>query len=107
MCKPNGKLCYECRKPLEASTRPERVFCSRPCKDKHINRRKLRGAELYDLLMNIRFDRVAAKDAGLWALLCRMASEWNAEDKRAGAKSFAPVRDCKERTVRYGVRGRH
>lgn len=119
MCKTEGQLCHECNQPMGASTRDERRFCSVRCKDRSNNRRKNRGAELYDLFMNIRFNREAAKEAGLWAVMCRMASEWNAEDKgnlhkpnvaeedrRAPVKSFAPVQICKERSISYGVRGR-
>lgn len=98
--------CQECDASMEPSHRPERVFCSRKCKNDHVNRRKLRGAELYDLFMNIRFDREGSKDAGLWAVMCRMASEWREQDRKEGVKSFAPVPVVKERTVRYGVRGR-
>lgn len=98
--------CQECDATMEPTFRAERVFCSRSCKDTHINRRKLRGAELYDLFMNIRFDREGSKGAGFWAVMCRMASEWREEDRRTGRKSFAPVSVVKERTVRYGVRGR-
>ena len=41
-----------------------------------------RGAELYDLVMAMRFDREAARNAGAWSLLCKIASEFRRIDHR-------------------------
>jgi hypothetical protein len=54
------------------------------------NRRRDRGAELYDLVMAMRFDREHAKDEGLWSHICALASAYNTADKhkRPGRKSY-------------------
>jgi len=78
--------CLECAKPKQ-----ERGdFCSTRCRQKFNNRRKLRGAELYDLYMALRFEREAAKDLGVFQLINRMASNFRQEDKdeRAGRRSW-------------------
>lgn len=61
-----------------------------------------RGADLYDCFMAMRYDREAAKDRGLWALMCRMAQAWNDEDQAVGRKRtyFSPKQTA-ERNVRF------
>lgn len=114
-------LCLECNGPVSKPRDQEKFFCSDACRHRHKNRRKLRGAELYDLFMTMRFDRAAAKEHQVWAVMCRMASQWNEEDKAAfttaedlaagiqkpGRKSFVPVRKAMERAIAYrGTRHR-
>jgi hypothetical protein len=83
------------------------MFCCAAHKDRYNNRRKNRGAEIYDLMMAMRFDRKAAADAGAWAIMCRMASEWKAEDDAAGVRSFQPVAEVLMRHPQYrGIKGR-
>lgn len=50
----------------------------------------MRGAELYDVYMVIRFDRPRAKLLGLWTILSRLASTAREEDRRqrAGRRSW-------------------
>lgn len=43
----------------------------------------LRGADLYDGFMAMRYRRGLAQQIGLYALLCKLASAWNDEDKKA------------------------
>jgi len=102
--------CFECGTTFQADLEQEQCFCTGKCKDRWNNRRRLRGAELYDLFMNMRFDRAAAKEAGVWSVMCRMASQWRHEDdnafnigktKRPGRKSFSPIRRVLQRNVRY------
>lgn len=102
----NGTLtCLECGKPVGPSMRYDKVFCCTACGTRWNNRRKNRGAEIYDLFMAMRFDRKNAK--GVWAIMCRMASNWNEEDKAAGRKSFVPVRKAVQRSLPHvGIRGR-
>jgi len=59
------------------------------------NRRKARGAELYDLFMVLRFDRERAKLLRIFQAMCRMASNWRAEDRarRAGRRSYRRPED--------------
>lgn len=100
------KPCLECGKPVGASNRFDKKFCCTGCGTAWNNRRKQRGAELYDLFMTMRFDRATAKEAGVWAIMCRMASNWNAEDKEAGLRSYSPAKEVLERSVQH-VATRH
>lgn len=78
--------CLECGAP----TRPSQQFCRAACRRDFHNRRRVRGATLYDLYMASRFDRAAANQAGLWKLMNRLASAWREEDqaKRGGRRSY-------------------
>ena len=78
--------CLECGEP-----KPSRgEFCTTKCRQTFNNRRKLRGAELYDLYMVLRFERGLAKLLGIFQLINRMASNFRQEDKdkRAGRRSW-------------------
>ena len=61
-----------------------------------------RGAEFYDLVMAMRFDREAARMGGAWSLLCKIASEFRRMDERdrAGRVSWEPVSTIRLRWVR-------
>lgn len=101
------RTCLECGCDLPAAARDEKRFCSNAHKDAFNNRRKNRGAELYDLFMAMRYDRAAASEAGVWAIMCRMASHWREADGEAGVKSFLPIREVVQRNPKYtGIRGR-
>lgn len=60
-------------------------FCAATCRYEYNNRRKARGAELYDLYMAHRFDRQTAKELGVLQAMNRMASNWRQEDHQARA----------------------
>lgn len=47
--------CAECGKPFKAM-QPRAAYCGAPCRRKFNNRRRDRGAVLYDALMATRFD---------------------------------------------------
>lgn len=83
--------CAECGQDTTAKGR----FCSVPCKDAFNNRRKARGAELYDFFMDLRFSRDVAKSTGLWQKACRLAANWREEDERerAGRRSWRRTED--------------
>jgi hypothetical protein len=83
------KNCSECGKRFELK-RADGEFCSASCRHNFGNRRMLRGAAFYDLVMASRFDRDAAEAHGAWSLLCRMAAAFKAEDdaERASRKSW-------------------
>lgn len=70
--------CPECGASLTAC--PDK----RKHKDAWNNRRKKRGAQLYDLLMAHRFQRDETGDQQLWSKACSLMAEWHAEDKSAG-----------------------
>jgi len=94
MCK-----CLECGKQFKTVRAHEQIFCASECRTAHNNRRKQRGADLYDLFMTMRYDRKNAK--GVWAVMCRMAQDWNEDDMEAGRKSFSPARKVLERHVQH------
>lgn len=74
--------CAECGAAL-ARGRKTDAFCAPACRKAFGNRRMTRGAELYDLLMETRFNRAEAKALGAWQALCRMASNFREEDHAA------------------------
>lgn len=112
------RCCLECLKPIakpvmaeavstsDGEARPNRKkpgrkpgtqgakFCSNSCKGAWHNRRKLRGADIYDLFMNMRYNRAAAEEAEVWKEVCRLGEKWNDEDKAAGRTTYDrnPVR---------------
>lgn len=85
--------CRECGAAY-VSARAEGGFCSARCRAAWNNRRAKRGAEAYDLLMALRYDRALARRLKIWRLLCRMAMQFRAEDQaaRAGRPSWRDPR---------------
>ena len=86
------RTCLECgNKPAGRGGE----FCSAGCRTAFNNRRKARGAELYDLFMVLRFDRSLAATLKVFQALCRMASNYRAEDQRerAGRRSWRRPQD--------------
>lgn len=73
-------------------------FCSTSCRHDFNNRRKARGAELYDLYMAHRFERDHAKQLGVFQAINRLASNFREEDKarRAGRRSWRSPRTVLE-----------
>ena len=92
------RCCRECSSPLTGAARPGEnstprqkrtaIFCSTPCKTAWNNRRKNRGADLYDLWMAQRYSRTEAEASGVWAEMCRLSEQWNEEDKAARHKTY-------------------
>lgn len=82
-------VCQECGTGFEAD-RGYALFCSTPCRKAFNNRRMVRGAELYDLFMCLRYERGLAKLKGVWTLVCALALQYRIEDERerAGRKSW-------------------
>ena len=95
--------CLECGLGYEAGRKHETDFCCAECRKAFNNRRMQRGAELYDLFMNLRYNRAEANKFGTWALICKMAMIWREEDRRdrAGRDSFKRVRRLQDRLTRY------
>lgn len=83
--------CRECGHERSAAQRGK--FCSSMCRQKNINRGNLRGGQLYDLFMAMRYDRANAQEQELWKLMCRMGQKWHEEDKAAGRPSFTPYQE--------------
>jgi hypothetical protein len=90
--------CLECGKAA-ISTAVNAEFCSSPCRKAWNNRRLTRGAELYDFMMVLRFDRGRAKALRLWTLMCRLVAIFREEDwnQRAGRRSWSPAEQVVEK----------
>jgi len=75
--------CMECNKPLPPRKRngPQQKFCGASCRKEFNNRRAMRGAEMYDLVMAGRFER--ATHAGMWRpTLTLLATHYRDKDRR-------------------------
>lgn len=85
-------FCRECGAPCQRS------FCSKPCRMTWHNRRKSRGAEFYDFVMALRYERDEATKAEAWTTLCSLARACRDSDKalRAGRHSWN-LREATER----------
>lgn len=100
-------ICRECGEPTEAVALNQ-LFCDRNCANAYDRRRTRRAIALYDVFMEMRFNRKSAAK-GLWTLLCRLAEEWRDEDKRIrkGLQSWKDPRGIIEKRVDLiGKRGR-
>lgn len=86
------KECRECGSQFEESVdqRRPRVFCGSGCKSTWHNRRRVRGAMLYDLFMSTRYQREHAVSAGATSMMSQLAAAFLAEDavERNGRRSW-------------------
>jgi len=83
------KTCVECGERFDTNVRAAKA-CTTACRKAFNNRRALRGAEMYDLMMKYRYDRKAASQDGTWSQLCALATAARASDHtlRAGRISW-------------------
>lgn len=81
--------CRECGAPL-ASVKRTAVFCGTACRKTWNNRRMVRGAELYDLFMALRYQREDATQAQAFTMLANLARAYHDADvaKRDGRQSW-------------------
>lgn len=86
-------VCRECGAAMSWSRKPK-IFCNAACRSAHTNRRRERGAQLYDLFMAVRYDRETARETGAWTKLCRMAESFHDADIIEGRNSAIPVRQA-------------
>lgn len=88
------RTCPECGTEHRAA-RHDAQFCGAVCRKAFNNRRLVRGAELYDLFMTLRYERAYAVKARVWQLLCRLAKAYREEDeeRRGGRKSWGNAGD--------------
>ena len=97
--------CRECGSTFDGSKAA--AFCpGDSCRRDWNNRRQQRGAELYDLFMENRFNRQKAKDAKLWSLMCSLARSYRDADNalRNSRLSWSP--DASRRfPLAYSVNG--
>lgn len=83
--------CLECGGPY-TPRQADAEFCGPVCRKAWNNRRLVRGAELYDLVMALRWDRAVASTLHVFTALSRMAAGFRREDveQRGGRRSWAP-----------------
>jgi len=98
---PGRRVCRECGVAFPASG--ARDFCRDVCRRSFHNRKAQRGAQLFDLVMALRFERKRAKEFGAWSLMCRMASAFRQQDtsERAGRRSWDDIADARARNARF------
>lgn len=79
--------CCECGSGFSSEATIQ-IFCKAECRTIHNNRRRKRGALLYDLFMSMRWNPIKAK--GVWSAMCKLTDEWKEEDRREreGRKSW-------------------
>lgn len=90
ICVMIAPTCRECGQPFTPGRR-DAVFCSTSCRSAYNNRRQQRGAEFYDLVMEMRFDRRRASATKAWSVLCSVAGRFREEDndQRSGRPSWS------------------
>lgn len=81
--------CLECDAPFQ-SVEAHAEFCCAAHRKTWNNRRAARGAQLYDLVMAMRFERGRTKAFKLWSLICALASAFRDADNalRDGRRSW-------------------
>lgn len=86
------KPCLECGSEFQ-QFRAGEAFCTGSCRKVWNNRRAVRGAQLYDLFMNLRFNREEASDEQVWSAMTRLSAEFRANDvaERSGRRSFRTI----------------
>jgi hypothetical protein len=94
--------CKECGSEFESS-HPRAEFCGTPCRMDFNNRRGARGAELYDLIMCMNYERDYARTNKFRSVVDRMASTFRQEDKeeRNGRPSYIRGDELQARLQRY------
>ncbi len=84
-------ICLECGGPGRQAGENTREFCCDQCRRAWHARREKRGAELYDFVMAMRYERGLASRLVIgWALICRLAAAYRASDEtaRQGRRSW-------------------
>lgn len=94
------KKCCECGTDLVIQDK-SKEFCDTACRISFHNRRKKRGAEMYDLFMHLRYNRKEAQGKEVWSLICNMAMTWNEEDQEAGRVSYHDLNKACQLTAKY------
>lgn len=96
------RTCRECGLPV-FSNDARAAFCRATCRGAWNNRRAVRGAELYDLVMAARFEAEATRGLDLVSLMRRATAAWHREDiaERAGRRSYADPEELAKRGFRY------
>lgn len=95
-----NRKCAECGEAF-GSNRQDAEFCQetaeKKCRKTYNNRRAMRGAELYDIVMAWRFGDGEGRINEARDLLCSLVSGYNEQDKQArpGRRSYMKYRTAK------------
>lgn len=81
--------CWETGKSL-ANAYPGSRFISTDARVAWNNRRKTRGAAVYDLLMGWRYDRPIATALHVFSTICALLKQWHDEDEATGRIGYLP-----------------
>ena len=92
------RACMECGKPYTALT-AKSEFCGGRCRGVFNNRRLKRGAEFYDLIMDMSYNRKEARKLNTFTKIGRLAFYFREEDmeQRQGRRSWQPASRILER----------
>lgn len=93
--------CRECGTAYPLRAKPSE-FCSLECRRTFNNRRAMRGSEIYDLAMEMRFDRKTAKARKTFSHLCTLLGRFHDDDKARGRKSWSSSRRLSNINSRVG-----
>lgn len=100
--------CRECGADLASlNLRKDATFCCAEHRKAWNNRRALRGAELLDLFMAMRYQRAEFADKGMFASMCNLARAYRDADKalRGGRKSWDACETLARMPLAYGAEG--
>lgn len=95
------RACRECGSAFPRGHRSSE-FCSLSCRRIYNNRRAMRGGEIYDLAMEMRFDRKTAKDRKTFSHLCTLLGRFNDEDRARGRRSWSSSKRMSNINSRVG-----
>lgn len=100
--------CRECGIDLAPlGLRRGAVFCKPEHRKAWNNRRMVRGAELYDLFMALRYDRKDAQQHGAWSVMTNLARAMRDSDNllRDGRQSWNLRETLDRLPMTYGTEG--
>lgn len=95
--------CRECGRPFEPR-KATAVFCSPACRLAFNNRRRDWGSAMFDVVMEMRFDRKRASASKAWSELCVIAGRARQADidQRGGRKSWSTTERMRGIASRLG-----
>lgn len=96
------RTCAECGEEFPAGVESAE-FCSQAHRLAYNNRRRDRGALLYDLYVHLRFNREAAAEKNLRTLVDRMVGIWVEEDRARRRRIMRPLHDCTQAALPHTV----
>lgn len=108
--KPGTHVCRECGIDLAPlGLKKSAVFCKAEHRKDWNNRRMVRGAELYDLFMEKRYDRDTKEARDAWTIMSNLALAYRSADKkrRNGRKSWNAKETVARLPLAFGEDGDH